>query len=193
MSSLTVMQPQVTIMDISVRILDGLYSLNDLHRASGGNPNHKPANFMRVETTKGLIAEIDRCSYLSNGIKSTAYRTVQGGNSQNKGTWVCKELVYSYAMWISAKFHIAVIRTFDAVANNRLASEGYQLGDLQNLRDAASARYALGFGVASGGGKVLSEWRKDKQALDTEIAVLDNLMQPLLTNFNEAKAVEVVK
>jgi hypothetical protein len=193
MSSLTVLPAQVTIMGIVVRVLDGLYSLNDLHRASGGDPKHKPANFMRVEVTKDLINEIDRCSDMSNGIKSTAYKTIQGGNSKNKGTWVCKELVYSYAMWINAKFHIAVIRTFDAVVNDRLASDGYQLGDLQELRNTASARYALGFGIASGGGKVLSEWRKDKQALDAEIAVLDDLMQPLLTGFNETKVLEVVK
>lgn len=193
MSSLTAIPPQVTIMDIAVRILDGLYSLNDLHRASGENPKHKPANFMRVETTKDLIAEIERCSDMSNGIKSTAYKTIQGGNSKNKGTWVCKELVYSYAMWINAKFHVAVIRTFDAVVNEQLASNGYQLGSLQSMRDENRARFAVGFTVAGQGGKVLNSWKHEKHALDTELQVIDNLMQPLLTGFNEAKSVEVVK
>ena len=48
-----------------IRTLDGLYSLNDLHKAAGASQKHKPANFMRLETTQELIAEIERCSDLS--------------------------------------------------------------------------------------------------------------------------------
>ncbi|ELO1812365.1 KilA-N domain-containing protein [Vibrio fluvialis] len=104
--------PNLTIFSKNVRTLDGLYSLNDLHRASGGKQTHKPANFARLDTTKELIDEINRCSDLSIAIS-----TNRGG--KNQGTWVCKELVYAYAMWISPKFHLNVIRAFDSMSTNK--------------------------------------------------------------------------
>ncbi len=45
-------------------------------------------------------------------------KVVKGGNQS--GTFVCKELVYAYATWVSAKFFLQVIRTFDAVISGSL-------------------------------------------------------------------------
>lgn len=104
--------PTLYIDDNSVRVIDGLYSLNDLHKAAGGIEKHKPANFMRSENTQELISEITRCSDMS-----IAHKVIKGGNG-HQGTFVCKELVYAYAMWISPKFHLSVIRTFDSIANS---------------------------------------------------------------------------
>ena len=61
------------------------------------------------------------------------------------------------------------------------------VGYLQKLRDENRAKYALGFGIASEGGKTLSSWKQEKNTLDTELQVIDSLMQPLLTGFDEAK------
>lgn len=100
------MQHSITIANISIQHdQEGRYCLNDLHRAAGEIPKHKPANFLRLDGTKALIAEIDQCSEVSS-----AYINV-GGTSP--GTFVCKELVYAYAMWISAAFHLQVIRAYD--------------------------------------------------------------------------------
>lgn len=89
----------LTILSKNVRLLNNLYSLNDLHRASGGLQNHKPIDFLKNKQTQELINEIDQSknSYF-------AVNTKRGG--RNAGTWVCKELVYSYAMWISPNFHL---------------------------------------------------------------------------------------
>lgn len=98
----------LTILSKSIRQLDNLYSLNDLHKTSGADKKHQPANFIRLEQTQALIEEINRSSDMRN-----AFKTKQGGKDQ--GTYVSKELVYAYAMWISPKFNLAVIRAFDTM------------------------------------------------------------------------------
>jgi len=97
----------ISIGSVKIRQEDGLYSLNDLHQASGGDPNQRPGNFLGTEQTKSLIAEISNA-----GI--SAFKTTRG---KYGGTYACKELVIAYASWINAEFHLKVIRVFlDTVA-----------------------------------------------------------------------------
>ena len=98
----------LTILSKDIRTLDNLYSLNDLHKASGGNIKHKPNQFIRNQQTQELVDEIEQSANSLFAIK-----TKRGG--KNAGTWVCKELVYAYAMWISPRFHLNVIRAFDSM------------------------------------------------------------------------------
>lgn len=88
---------------------DGRFSLNDFHRAAGGEARHKPSEWMRVGQAQELADEIAKA-----GIP--ALRVVRGGSSP--GTYACKELVYAYAMWVSPTFSLHVIRTFDSAAAN---------------------------------------------------------------------------
>ena len=107
----------LTILKTSIRQSDNLYSLNDLHVASGSENRHKPSLFMTNQQTKDLIAEIDNSSVAGN---PASVKIVRGGrNPELQGTWVCEELVLSYAMWISPKFHLIVLRAFLAMQRNQ--------------------------------------------------------------------------
>lgn len=104
------------IQDITIRqTANSLYSLNDLHKAAGGEKRHQPANFLRAEQTSALIEALnaEKSAPQNGGAPESVCISIKGGPSQ--GTYVCKELVYAYAMWISPAFYLKVIRTFDAV------------------------------------------------------------------------------
>ena len=161
-----------------VRILDGLYSLNDLHKASGGKAKHKPSNFMRRDETKEAIEVLKqqlsngRCSNMS--IKEPV-RAIKGKQADGtpQGTWVCKELVYSYATWVSAAFHIAVIQTFDTVINKQY-SFTQQLFELQQQHDHVNNNL-------SHAGWYLNKFGKEvKPKIQEAIDIITEKMQPSL-------------
>lgn len=108
--------PTLYIDDNAIRVIDGLYSLNDLHKASGNDEKHKPSFFLRNQQTQELITELQICNSPNNFTESV--KVIHGGLEQ--GTYACRELVYAYAMWISPKFSLTVIRTFDALATGKL-------------------------------------------------------------------------
>ena len=95
----------LAILNTSIRSYENLFSLNDLHVASGGKDKHRPSFFIRLDTTKDLIAEIEKET--PNALK--VIRGTQGG------TYACEELMLAYAMWISPKFHLVVLRAFLAM------------------------------------------------------------------------------
>lgn len=163
----------LTISNSAIGMKDGLYSLNDLHRASGSDKKHKPANFMRIENTKNLINEIERCSDMSNGTKPMAYRVIKGGGSEQQGTFVCRELVYSYAMWISPRFQLMVIRAFDAIANQQ-----HQLS--QRLNDLCHDLKIVDDGLTSAGRFLCIVGKQIKPQLKQHIDNTLKQMQPCL-------------
>lgn len=98
----------LTILKTSIRSLNNLYSLNDLHELSGGEIKHRPTFFTRLDTTKELIAEIQ-----SDNSDVQICTSLRSGT--HKGTWACEELALAYATWISPKFHLVVLRAFIAM------------------------------------------------------------------------------
>ncbi|MCZ3018425.1 KilA-N domain-containing protein [Acinetobacter baumannii] len=120
---------------------DGRYCLNDLHKASGGADKHQPAYFMRNKQTNDLIIEINNSANLqsSENERSSnlqiAFKKIEGAKG---GTFVVKELVYAYAMWISPKFHLMVIRAYDSIVmewvlNGKQTISPEQAGILYNI------------------------------------------------------------
>lgn len=107
---------------------NGLFSLNDFHKAAGAEAKYRPNQFIRLDTTKDLITELSRCADMR--ITHTSSRT-----GEFKGTYVCKELVYAYAMWISPKFHLTVIRTFDEVTQNSLIEAQTKIKQLESQNE----------------------------------------------------------
>lgn len=92
---------------------EGRYCLNDLHRAAGGERRHEPTLWRNLQQTGELVQLLS-----DTGIPVSV---IKGGAGQ--GTFVCKELVYSYAMWISPEFNLKVIRTFDAAVSQQAISQ----------------------------------------------------------------------
>ena len=103
----------LAILNTSIRTHESLFSLNDIHKASGGAEKHRPSLFIRLDTTQDLISEIQK------EVKSTDLIFKTTGGRGLRGTYACEELVLSYAMWISPKFHLIVLRAFLAMHRNQ--------------------------------------------------------------------------
>lgn len=130
----------LTVLNHEIHQVDSLYSLNDLHKASGGQDKHRPAFFVRNQEVKELASEIMQCANLHS---DQVIRKINGGH--NRGTYACKEIVYRYAMWISPKFALAFIRVFDAFVTGKLepkAKPKTTVADRVPLKDAVNVLVA---------------------------------------------------
>ena len=108
----------ITLCNTSIRQdLEGRYCLNDLHKASGYQNKHRPSLWLKNQQAIDFIDEIAKAGNTALE-QNQVVKVINGGNKQ--GIYVLKELVYAYAMWISPKFHIAVIRAYDALVTGQL-------------------------------------------------------------------------
>ena len=121
----------ISVANVAIRQFDNLYSLNDLHKAAGGEKRHQPANWLRSQQA------IDLIEYL----KSEELESIQ--KKQGLGTFVSKELVVHYGMWISPAFSLKVIRAFldtqEAVSGSPKLETQTTIDERRGLVDAVKA------------------------------------------------------
>lgn len=90
----------------AIKSKDGLYSLNDLHKASGSEKRNGPSYWLSLDSTKRFLETTDI--------------TVVKTEGRSGGTFAEKKAVYAYAMWISPEFQSHVIDAYDALVNGQL-------------------------------------------------------------------------
>lgn len=128
------MTQALTILNTAIRQdAAGRYCLNDFHRAAGGAPKDQPTLYFRSGAARGMLDELEKHS---TETQTAPLNVVNGGASP--GTYVVKELVYAYAMWLSPAFHLKVIRAFDAM----VTAPAPQAPGLPDFSDPAAAARA---------------------------------------------------
>lgn len=110
--------PSLVIGDITISQDDeGRYSLNDLSRAAiaaGITKDIRPNEWLSMAQTQELIQVlITENSVIKPGI--SVIKPVHKVSGRYGGTYVIKEIVYTYAMWVDPKFHLKVVRAYDAM------------------------------------------------------------------------------
>lgn len=100
------------------RDMDGRYCLNDLHKAAGGEEKHVPWRFIRLETTVELAAELSKAPDVVNK------KPVEMSKGRYGGTYVVEDLALTYAMWVSPRFHLEVLRGFKESRSSHVTTVG---------------------------------------------------------------------
>lgn len=121
--------------NIQIRIdKEGRYCLNDIHSAaisSGVTKDIRPNEWLSLKNTQR---------------KAEILNTEKGGNyaiatkaGRYGGTYACKELIYSYAMWVSEEFELYVIRTFDQAIHEEYQRKAIRENAREGYKDLSKA------------------------------------------------------
>lgn len=93
------------------------FCMNDLHRAAGGAPKHRPDIYLALEQTQELIMALSERS----GSRSPV--PVKASGDPNGLTFVTDDLAIGYTMWISPRTHLAVLHAFMDEKYRQVAGE----------------------------------------------------------------------
>lgn len=114
---------------------EGRFNLNALHKASGLGENKAPAQWLRTQSAKDLVAEVSDMHICTSPISSS-----KGGQSQ--GTYANELLAIAYASWISPSFHLQVNQVFLDYRTGKLQPV-QQRDPMEVLNDPAAMRGIL--------------------------------------------------
>lgn len=171
---------------------DGRFSINDLHRAAlaqGIAKDIRPNEWLSLDRTKELAEILITENQGNCPISSKAGRY--------GGTYVAKELVYEYAMWVSPKFHLQVIRAYDALVTGAAQhspsakqlcsafSEAFAACRSNGMSEALAAQVANSATEAETGVLLLSAQSVVHQD--------DNSTRPIKQKFDPSKSYSKVK
>lgn len=163
------MHPLV-ISDTAVRQdAEGRFCLNDLHRAAmhrgKATRSHRPGSFTKRPETQGLVAAIKkRCTPQC----IDPIMAIRGGPAALQGTFVSKPLVYAYAMWIDADFHLDVIEAFDSLQVSAMGIY-QQLQALVQEEVSTQVRASFGSRLMLERKRAIPELRRRRERLEAEI------------------------
>ena len=102
---------QVQLCGKQVRIdEEGMVSLTDMWKASGGKSNSKVNDFLRLDKTSDFIRVVEKAG-------NPAIRKIAG---RRGGTWAHKLVAYKYASWIDPEFEVGVYTILDQFFSGEL-------------------------------------------------------------------------
>lgn len=114
---------------------DGMYCLNDLHRAAvaqgKATESQKPSEFARVESNKSFFLALES----EAGIP--ALKKVKGGRS---GTWAVELVAMKYAGWIDPSYEVQVYKAMQALKNGDI-DRAVELSGSNAARRALDDKY----------------------------------------------------
>jgi hypothetical protein len=139
---------------------NGLYRLNDLHKAAGGERRHQVYEWLRLGNTKEEIAYLQQISTTGITVVDNKQEVIEvkaGSPEFGGGTFVCKELVYSYAAWVSFRFKHDVWNAFDSLVN------ATSILELSQVQDKAIEALEAKTAYLSGQLQVMNKRRPDNE------------------------------
>ncbi|WP_208638594.1 KilA-N domain-containing protein [Xenorhabdus ehlersii] len=146
----------------------GRFNLNALHKASGTGSNKAPAQWLRTQSAKELVSELEsnllkgsHCANMHTGHK--VLNAVLGGT--NPGTFAHELIAVSYAGWINPSFQLQVNQTFIDYRSGKLV-ERVHVQIPQSLPEAL---------------RLAADLAEQKAALEHKVESMENLFKEGMT------------